>query len=63
MNPSIHRKKLIKWKKRMESVSEKEGSKEDETRLGNNMVYLEELQVVWEYEHSPADAVKKMLLY
>ena len=38
MNPSIHRKKLIKWKKRMESVSEKEGSKEDETRLGNNMV-------------------------
>ena len=35
MNSGIHRKKLIKWKKKNGSVSEKEGSKEDDTRLGN----------------------------
>ena len=35
MNPSIHRREIDKMKKKNGSVSEKDNSKEDDTRLGN----------------------------
>ena len=58
MNLSIYRKKLIdKIKEKNGSVSEQEGSKEDDTRLGNTTWYM------GISTQSPADAIKKMLLY